>query len=106
MDANDGIIKGLISDGNHTFNELYDERTVLFATLCNQNAELAWKSKLHYDDTYFEGFFLCGLEIDDTVVTFHVEDKYWDYFKIPALRRGKEWDGKGWKEYREKLLSL
>ena len=34
-----------ISDGHHTFSELYRHRIVLFCTLCNLLPEISWKSK-------------------------------------------------------------
>lgn len=37
--------KGNISDGSHTFEELYFHRMVLFATVCNANRLKSWKSK-------------------------------------------------------------
>lgn len=33
---------GDFSDGYHTFNELYHQRAVLFATIVNQNKDIAW----------------------------------------------------------------
>ena len=34
-----------ISDGHHTFDELYRHRIVLFCALCNLLPEISWKSK-------------------------------------------------------------
>jgi len=34
-----------ISDGHHTFGELYRHRITLFCTLCNLLPEISWKSK-------------------------------------------------------------
>lgn len=34
-----------ISDGHHTFGELYRHRIILFCTLCNLLPEISWKSK-------------------------------------------------------------
>ena len=36
---------GELSDGFHTFNSLYYQRAILFATIVNTYKELAWKSK-------------------------------------------------------------
>lgn len=41
--------KGKISDGSHTFYDLYYHRMVLFAIICNQFSDIAWKSKQHED---------------------------------------------------------
>ena len=34
-----------VSDGHHTFKELYKNRLILFCTLCNCFPYRAWKSK-------------------------------------------------------------
>ena len=45
-----GILEvGKISDGYHTFDELYFHRMILFSVICNTYKEKAWKSKLHDD---------------------------------------------------------
>ena len=36
---------GDVSDGYHTFNELYHHRAVLFSVICNVFSEKAWKSR-------------------------------------------------------------
>ena len=38
-----------LSDGYHTFNQLYHQRAVLFATIVNQNKDKSWKSFKHSD---------------------------------------------------------
>ena len=47
--------KGDLSDGYHSYNELYKHRMILFSIICNQNHEVAWKSLLHHDGTMFDG---------------------------------------------------
>ena len=47
-------MSGNISDGYHTFDELYYHRMILFSVICNQNKKLAWKSWLHDDGTMFD----------------------------------------------------
>lgn len=53
-----------ISDGHHTFQELYDQITILWAIVCNTNAILSWKFKKHYDeenDPMFPEDFIVGI---------------------------------------------
>ena len=56
------------SDGYHTFKSLYYQRLVLFATLVNQNRDLAWKTHRHEDGElcFGGGWFLVTL---DNIVT-------------------------------------
>ena len=43
---------GDFSDGFHTFNQLYHQRAVLFATIVNNFKRHAWKSLKHEDGKY------------------------------------------------------
>lgn len=43
---------GEVSDGYHTFNQLYHQRAILFAAIVNQNKDIAWKSYKHSDGKY------------------------------------------------------
>lgn len=45
---------GTISDGYHTFNDLYDHRHALFLALCRALG-MGWKSRLHVDGTSVDG---------------------------------------------------
>jgi hypothetical protein len=85
---------GEISDGYHTFNELYHHRAVLFSVICNLYPEKCWKSKLHHDGSMFDGMFIVGIETNEGQATYHYDvDPYWDYFDVKVLDRAPEWDG-------------
>lgn len=85
---------GEVSDGYHTFNELYHHRVVLFSVICNSNPELAWKSKLHHDGTMYDGMFIVGIETPDGQATYHYDiDPYWEMFSVQELPKAPEWDG-------------
>ena len=85
--------KGQISDGSHTFDELYYHRMVLFSIICNQNKELAWKSKLHQDGTMYDNYFIVGITTPEGDYTYHYDLEYWDMFKVKELEKAPEWDG-------------
>lgn len=83
-----------VSDGYHTFNELYHHRAILFSVICNDRPEMAWKSKLHADGTMFDGMFIAGVETPDGPATYHYDiDPYWDMFNVKELEHAPEWDG-------------
>lgn len=85
---------GDVSDGYHTFNELYHHRAVLFSVICNQNKHLAWKAKSHHDGTMFANMFIVGIETPMGQATYHYDvNPYWDYFDVPVLDKAPEWDG-------------
>jgi len=38
---------GLVSDGYHSFNELYEHRNLLFINLMRSNPEISWRANNH-----------------------------------------------------------
>ena len=89
-------LNGTLSDGYHTYNDLYYQRCILFATICNANKKLAWKSKRHSDGKKCfdsDNWFIVGIDTPNGNYTYHYEMKYWDLFEIQELKKGKEWDG-------------
>jgi hypothetical protein len=85
--------RGGISDGYHTFDELYDQRAVLFSTICRLFPDKAWKSKLHSDGTMFEGCFIVGIETPEGQYTYHYGMGKWDWFPVREIENAPEWDG-------------
>lgn len=97
---------GNISDGYHTFNDLYHQRAILFATICNQNKNVSWKAKKHHDGTMFgDNWFIIGIDTIHGQYTYHYEMKYWDKFEVKELELAPEWDGHTDRDV-ERLLSL
>lgn len=100
---------GEVSDGYHTFNQLYHQRAVLFATIVKQNKEKAWKSWKHEDGKFcFDSnkeWFIVGVDTPEGSYTYHYEKKYWDLFDCVELEHGKFWDGHT-EEDVTRLLSL
>ena len=82
---------GNLSDGYHTFNELYHHRAILFSVICNSMPDKAWKSKLH--DTG-DGMFIVGIETPEGQATYHYDiEPYWDMFKVKELEKAPKRDG-------------
>lgn len=100
---------GEVSDGYHTFNQLYHQRAVLFATIVNQNKDKSWKSFKHSDGDYcFDSngeWFIVGIDTPQGSYTYHYAKDYWDMFNCEELECGKEWDGHT-EEDVTRLLSL
>ena len=90
------IESGEVSDGYHTFNELYLHRTILFICLMAHNKKIAWKSKLHSDGSMFPNMFIAGLNIPNIgTVTYHLDMIWFNKTgdKIKELEKAPEWDG-------------
>jgi hypothetical protein len=85
---------GKISDGYHTFDELYYHRMALFAIICNTYKEKAWKSKLHDDGTMYDNYFIVGITTPLGDYSYHYDLKYWDdFYNAKVLKKAPKWDG-------------
>ena len=96
-----------VSDGFHTFRQLYYQRMMLFATIVRQNKDKAWKSLRHEDGElcFGGGWFIVGIDTPEGSYTYHYEDSYFSLFDCEELERGKHWDGHTEKDV-TRLLSL
>lgn len=107
----------LISDGYHTFSELYEHRIALFIAFCNvidrvDYAECAiegpefWKSKKHYDGSSWDGWFIAGMNWKGTQISYHLPIQYWDKLEISELEKAPYWDGHTPADVIRRLLTL
>lgn len=96
-----------LSDGFHTFRQLYYQRMMLFAAIVKQNKDKAWKSLRHEDGEFcfLGGWFIVGVDTPEGSYTYHYEAKYFDLFDCDILDYGKHWDGHTEKDV-TRLLSL
>lgn len=94
-----------ISDGYHTFEELYYHRMVLFSVICNQNKSRAWKSWFHDDGTMFDNYFIVGISTSEGQYTYHYHKSEWDCFNVKEIDYAPEWDGHEPKDI-TRLMSL
>ena len=80
--------KNKISDGWHTFDELYQHRNVLFI-------KLSWRSKLHSDGTMHEGVFIAGIGKEmGNQITYHIPLSKWNETNfMETLKKAPEYDG-------------
>ena len=86
-----------VSDGYHTFEELYKFRLLYNAAFFNclpRNIEVL-KSKYHNDGKacFGGGWFIVQAELPTGQISNHYEMKYWDLFKIPEYEKANLWDG-------------
>lgn len=101
------IDMGEVSDGHHTFNELYDHRVRLFSTLMRAFASQAWWSFQHSDGEQWDGWIIAGIDTPDGAVTYHLPES--EITRLPAgteIEFGKEWDGHTADDVLERLINL
>lgn len=112
-----GVNTNLISDGYHTFGELYEHRHVLFIALCrkvweheftNNGGSPAWRSKKHSDGSEWQGWFLLGLNKEvGKQITYHLPISKWEECNFAeTLDQAPEFDGHTSADVLERLKSL
>ena len=89
---------GQVSDGYHTFDELYRYRMLYHAWAVKAWRQKGWtvvKSHRHHDGEQClgGGWFIVSAQLPSGQVSNHYEDQYWDLFDCPAVDRAPEWDG-------------
>lgn len=84
---------GEISDGYHTFNELYYHRMTLFSIICNTYQPVAWKSWKHDDNTMYDDMFIVGVTLPTGDYSYHYNKEHWDKFDVRELAKAPKWDG-------------
>ena len=88
-----GLSRKQISDGYHTFEELYYHRMYLFSIICSYHKDRAWKSKLHHDGTMHKGNFIVGIGTPAGQYSYHYPLEFWDHFDVKELQRAPKYDG-------------
>jgi hypothetical protein len=90
---------GELSDGYHTFNDLYRHRRALFFALGRalKDTHSVWRSKLHHEEDMemYEGMFIAGIGTEPgQQIRYHFKLEYWDSADFAqTLDRAPKWDG-------------
>jgi len=113
-----------VSDGYHTFGELYDHRITLFialakvqqciaimAKLINEKPpHMIWRSKKHHadDKPIFEGWFAMGIDTDEgKQISYHLPLDRWEETKdFVELPEAPKWDGHTQEDVLDRLKKL
>ena len=83
-----------ISDGYHSFDELYEHRHRLYLTIVTLLPELAWASRTHADGSSYEGWFVLGMTLPAGQVSYHLPDRFWqEVVDLGVVRPPPEFDG-------------
>lgn len=99
--------KSEISDGSHTFDELYFHRCILFSAVCKLSKYYSWRSQLHDDGTMYENYFIVGISTPKGDFSYHFHMKMWDYFEgVEILDRAPAWDGHTADDIVDRITSL
>jgi hypothetical protein len=87
--------KGDVSDGYHTFDDLYRHRYALFVALAVSYPNLSWCSLLHDDGTMFEDSFIVGMDLPTGMISYHLPMREYEWVskKIKVIGNAPKWDG-------------
>lgn len=95
--------RGQLSDGYHTFDELYEHRIILFIALCHVITNSAntpvpdyvpWKSRKHSDGSEWDGWFVAGIGKEKgSMLTYHLPNRLWNKIWVEELTTAPEFDG-------------
>lgn len=98
---------GQISDGYHTFDELYEHRIELWIKLCHGSYG-AWRTQTHSDGSCWEGWFVLGLGREQgKQITYHLPMSRWgDCAWADTLEIAPEFDGHTSADVLERLKGL
>ena len=126
----DGKDVSQVSDGWHTFSDLYDIRLAYNVALFNEwgsqpetgsclfgqhsmnllcSKHDVHKSQRHHDGElcFGGGWFIVVVNLPSGQISNHYEMKHWDLFKIPSYEKAKyEWDGHTSEDVINRLKSL
>jgi hypothetical protein len=104
---------GEVSDGYHTFNELYEYRMLYNAALFNEFAKQGLydvhKSRKHSDGEYPFGdsnWFIVMAELPTGQISNHYEMKDWDKFQIPEKLLANKWDEHSPRDVADRLTNF
>lgn len=103
-----------ISDGYHTFGELYDHRNLLYILLSKYLKRIfyldgtVWRSKYHSDGSEIKGWFILGVgQKKDSQISYHVPADLWDVCQFAIeLDRAPEFDGHTSQDVLKRLKAL
>lgn len=111
-ESDDKFPIGRISDGYHTFNELYEHRIVNYIKLCefveNCSRKTVWRSRCHSDGSIYEGWFLLGINTEQgKQITYHLPVSKWEDTNFAlTLDKAPEFDGHTSADVLERLKQL
>lgn len=117
----EGFEENELSDGYHTFNELYEFRKMYNAALFNEWAKTegsggvsfakydVHKSTRHHDgeECFGGGWFIVSAMLPTGLISNHYKMKDWDLFKVPIVTIAKyEFDGHTGKDVLERISQI
>ena len=83
---------GEVSDGFHTFDELYQHRCLLWAYICSRSLG-SFKTRKNSSGDQWPGWFIAGMDTPHGQITYHLPDSMWDLVDASEVERNEGYDG-------------
>lgn len=97
---------GQVSDGYHTFDELYAHRCHLFAWLCSLQPGHAFKTRLNDKGEAWPGWFIAGINTPHGQITYHLPDALWEGVRVQEIERNTGYDGHTSADVLERIFKI
>ena len=96
---------GDLSDGYHTFDDLYEHRNLLFLNLMDFHAQRAWIAQADNEGNVMPGWFIAGIDLPHGQVSYHLPNKHWSYAAQMFMQHERSpWDGHTADDVLERLM--
>jgi hypothetical protein len=110
----ENVNTNFVSDGFHTFGELYEHRITLFLVLLKELQKRPnfdrplWRTRLHDNGEEWKGWIIVGIgERVGEQITYHLPDTKWaECAFLPERERAPTWDGHSSDDVLERLKKL
>lgn len=97
---------GSVSDGYHTFDELYDHRCHLMIALMLQMPAISWRADKNDDGEKWSGWFIAGINLPTGTITYHLPQWMWSMLEgVVTFDVGPKWDGHTSKDVVKRLAT-
>ena len=84
---------GQVSDGCHTFDELYDHRCMLWLHVLAANKDKAFKTLRDLDNNEMAGWFIAGMNTVYGQLSYHLPLRLWNSANITEIPCNSGYDG-------------
>lgn len=95
-----------VSDGYHTFEELYEHRHLLFINLMTAYEYCAYKTRRNDKGEEIKGWFIAGLDLSSGQITYHLPEKYWEQLTVTEYDSNLQYDGHSSQDVLQRLNNL
>jgi len=95
-----------VSDGYHTFSELYDHRNILFANVVLAHHDKAFKTWKNQNGESSPGWFILGVNTVYGQISYHLPERYWDIVNVRVIQHNADYDGHSSDDVALRLLKM